>query len=152
MQLGDFPIIVVRGKDGEICAFHNVCRHRGFKICDGESGNVKKRLMCPYHQWTYDLDGKLAFARDFQTENDNFNKADYALKPVAVGLAGGNIYVSVSDEPLPFEPIGDLLETYLAPFDLRKSKVAYQTKIVEKGNWKLVWENNRECYHCKGFA
>jgi len=147
MQVGTYPVVVVRGKDNVIRAFHNVCRHRGFKICEGDSGTVKRRLVCPYHQWTYELDGKLAFARD---SNPDFARSEYALKPVAINSAGGYIFVSLSDEPKPFAPLGDLLESYLAPFDLRKAKVAYSSKIVEKGNWKMVWENNRECYHCKG--
>jgi Rieske 2Fe-2S family protein len=149
MQLGEFPIIVIRGKDDILRAFHNVCRHRGFKICDEVSGNSKRRLKCPYHQWTYELDGKLAFARDFESEGDNFNKEDYSLKPVAMETAGGYIFVSVADEPKPFAPMGQLLDSYLAPFDLRKAKVAHRSSIIEEGNWKMVWENNRECYHCK---
>ena len=61
-QVGDYPVVVVRGRDGEIRAFHNSCRHRGSRVCNTERG-TSARLVCPYHQWTYDLDGKLVFAR-----------------------------------------------------------------------------------------
>ena len=98
---------------------------------------MTRRLVCPYHQWTYELDGTLAFARDHST-NKNFDKSAYSLKPVAVGLAGGCIYVSVAAEPKPFAPIAELLESYLKPFDLRTAKVAHESRIVEKGNWKMV--------------
>ncbi len=149
LQIGAYPVVVVRGRDGVVRAFHNVCRHRGFKLCIEQSGSVTRRFVCPYHQWTYELDGSLAFARDHSTNKD-FDKGVYSLKPVAVGLAGGYIYVSVNPEPKPFAPVAELLESYLKPFDLRTAKVAYQSRIVEKGNWKMVWENNRECYHCRG--
>jgi len=76
--------------------------------------------------------------------------AETGLKPIAVESAGGYIFVSLAEEPQPFTPVGTLLESYLAPFDLQKAKVAHQSRIIEKGNWKMVWENNRECYHCKG--
>jgi len=71
------------------------------------------------------------------------------LKPILAESAAGYIFVSLAEEPPPFRPIGAMLESYLAPFDIRKTKVAHQSRIIEKGNWKMVWENNRECYHCK---
>merc|ERR1719362_2734917 len=71
------------------------------------------------------------------------------LKPILAESAAGYIFVSLAEEPPPFRPIGTMLESYLAPFDIRKTKVAHQSRIIEKGNWKMVWENNRECYHCK---
>jgi Rieske 2Fe-2S family protein len=150
LQLGAYPVLIVRGKDNVLRAFHNVCRHRGFKLCGEANGSVKRRLKCPYHQWTYELDGKLAFARDFESEGDNFSKDDYSLKPVAMETAAGYLFISVNEEPKPFKPLGGLLNSYLAPFDLENAKVAHRSSIVEDGNWKMVWENNRECYHCKG--
>mmetsp|Transcript_3257 Transcript_3257/g.3870 ORF Transcript_3257/g.3870 Transcript_3257/m.3870 type:complete len:474 (-) Transcript_3257:236-1657(-) len=150
LQIGDYPVLLIKAKDGKIRGFHNVCRHRGHPLCIGSSGTSKKRLKCPYHQWTYDFDGKLAFARDFSSEKEKFDKEDFSLKPVAIESAGGYIFVSVAENPKPFEPMGDVIESYLAPFDLREAKVAYESRVVEEGNWKMVWENNRECYHCKG--
>jgi len=76
--------------------------------------------------------------------------ANSGLKPIAVESTAGYIFVSLAEEPQPFKPFGTMLESYLAPFDLQKAKVAHQSRIIEKGNWKMVWENNRECYHGQG--
>lgn len=96
------------------------------------------------------MNGDLAFARDFNKE-DGFSKEDYSLKPVQLGTAGGYMFVCLAEEPSkPFAEMEQSLNRYLAPFDLKNAKVAHQEKIVERGNWKMVWENNRECYHCKG--
>ncbi len=71
VQVGDYPVVIVRGRDGQIRAFHNSCRHRGSRVCTTPKG-TSARLVCPYHQWTYDLDGSLVFARqmaeDFRKE------------------------------------------------------------------------------------
>ena len=67
LQLGAYPVVIVKGSDGEVRAFHNVCRHRGQRLCSKTSGSTVK-LVCPYHQWTYDLDGKLMWAREMGPE------------------------------------------------------------------------------------
>ncbi len=146
VQVGAYPVIIVRGKDARIQAFHNVCRHRGSRVCKAEKGKSAK-LVCPYHQWTYELDGKLLFARDMGT---SFDKANYGLKPVRCETVGGYIFISLADEPADFASVRSHVEAYLAPHNLANAKIAFESTIVEKGNWKLVWENNRECYHCVG--
>ncbi|MCZ2501130.1 Rieske 2Fe-2S domain-containing protein, partial [Xylophilus sp. Kf1] len=78
MQVGQYPVIVTRGADGRIRAFHNVCRHRGQRLC-AKSNGTNPKLVCPYHQWTYDLNGKLLFARDM---GPDFDPSKYSLKPV----------------------------------------------------------------------
>lgn len=144
LQVGAYPVVIVRGRDGEIRAFHNSCRHRGSRICRTESG-TSARLVCPYHQWTYDLDGRLLFARQ---ATDGFEKEKYGLKPVACESVGGYVFICLADEPSDFAPVRALMEPYLAPHRLSEAKVVHTSTIIEKGNWKLVWENNRECYHC----
>ena len=144
VQIGDYPVVIVRGRDGAIRAFHNSCRHRGSRVCKTDRGTTA-RLVCPYHQWTYDLDGKLVFARQMA---ENFDKADFGLKPVACENVGGYIFVCLADEPADFGPFRTLMEPYFAPHNLLDAKIAHESTIIEKGNWKLVWENNRECYHC----
>jgi Rieske 2Fe-2S family protein len=146
LQVGDHPVIVVRGRDGQIRAFHNSCRHRGSRVCAAERG-TSARLVCPYHQWTYDLDGALVFARQM---GEDFDKSQFGLKPVACQSVAGYIFICLADEPADFAPFGAMMEPYFAPHRLGEAKVAFQSTIVEKGNWKLVWENNRECYHCAG--
>ncbi len=144
VQVGDYPVVIVRGRDGQIRAFHNSCRHRGSRVCTSERG-TSARLVCPYHQWTYDLDGRLVFARQMA---DGFDKDDFGLKPVACESVGGYIFICLADEPADFAPFRTLMEPYFEPHQLKDAKIAYQSTIIEKGNWKLVWENNRECYHC----
>ena len=144
VQVGDYPVVIVRDREGKIRAFHNSCRHRGSRVCTSEKG-TSARLVCPYHQWTYDLDGKLVFARQMA---DDFDKSQFGLKPVACESVAGYIFICLADQPADFAPFRALMEPYFAPHRLTEAKVAYESTIIEKGNWKLVWENNRECYHC----
>jgi glycine betaine catabolism A len=144
LQIGDYPVIVVRGRDGAIRAFHNSCRHRGSRVCAAEKGSAV-RLVCPYHNWSYDLDGRLLFARDM---GKGFDTKPLGLKPIHCESVGGYLWICLAREAPDFAPFGKAIEPYLAPHRLREAKVAHQSTIVENGNWKLVWENNRECYHC----
>ena len=146
VQVGEYPVVVVRDRDGRIRAFHNSCRHRGSRVCTAERGS-NARLVCPYHQWTYDLDGTLLFARNM---GERFDAAGHALKSVACRDAGGYIFICLADEPMDFEAFRAVMMPYFGPHRLADAKVAYESTIIEKGNWKLVWENNRECYHCAG--
>jgi len=147
LQIGNNPIIVVRGAEGSLHAFHNVCRHRGSRLCVTDKGKVAK-LVCPYHQWTYELDGRLLFAG---TEmGADFDMAQYSLKPVHVKTAGGYIFVSLADEPPEIDEFLRTLEHYMEPYDMENTKVAVESRLMEQANWKLVIENNRECYHCNG--
>ena len=146
MQIGAYPVVVIRGKDMRIRAFHNVCRHRGQRLCSHATGNTQN-LVCPYHQWTYDLEGKLIFARDM---GESFDPASYGLKKVHCVDLSGVVYICLSDIPPPIADLAKAMTPYLAPSKLANSKVAFSSTIVENGNWKLVIENNRECYHCGG--
>ncbi|WP_163269499.1 aromatic ring-hydroxylating oxygenase subunit alpha [Chelativorans alearense] len=144
MRVGAYEVIIVRGRDGEIRAFHNSCRHRGSLICKVREGHVAK-LVCPYHQWTYELDGRLLWANDM---GPDFDASKHGLKPVNLRNLEGLIYICLSDTPPDFEHYAEKARPYLEVHDLSNAKVAYTLTIVEKANWKLVWENNRECYHC----
>ncbi|MEL7347173.1 MAG: aromatic ring-hydroxylating dioxygenase subunit alpha [Pseudomonadota bacterium] len=143
-QVGAYRVIIVRGQDGAIRAFHNSCRHRGSIICKAAKGNVPK-LVCPYHQWTYELDGRLLWARDM---GPDFDAAAHGLKPVHCRELAGLVYICLAEEAPDFDAFGDLARPYLEAHDLANARVAHTSSIVENGNWKLVWENNRECYHC----
>jgi len=146
LQLGAYPVVVVRGRDGVIRAFHNSCRHRGSRVCTTESGS-KIRLVCPYHQWTYELDGKLMHARSM---GPDFDPAEHSLKSVHCESVGGYIWICVAAAAPDFSAFAAKVAPYFAPHNLADAKVAFSSTIVEKANWKLVWENNRECYHCAG--
>lgn len=151
-EIGDYQtlvidktsIVVIRNQDGEAVAFHNTCRHRGSRVCQTETGNTS-RLVCPYHQWTYDLDGRLIFAGQMPGE---MNPAEYGLKPVQLQNLHGMIYVCLADNPPDFEAYRRKVSPYIAPHAPTRMKVAFQQTIIEQANWKLVVENNRECYHC----
>jgi Rieske 2Fe-2S family protein len=144
LQVGEYPVLVVRDRDGSLRAFHNSCRHRGSRICSAEHG-VAARLVCPYHSWTYQLDGRLFSARDM---GPAFDKSQHGLKPVHCQSVGGYVWISLAAEPPDFAPIREQIEPYFKPHKLHETKVAFESTIIEKANWKLVWENNRECYHC----
>ena len=101
--------------------------------------------MCPYHQWTYGLDGKLLAARSMA---EDFDKADHGLNPVALENIGGLIFICLSNNPPAIERVKTDIAVQIATYDLDKLKVAVQDDYIEDANWKLVMENNRECYHC----
>ncbi len=143
-ELAGNSIIILRGRDNEVRAFWNSCRHRGAKICLEQSGRAP-RLMCPYHQWTYGLDGKLLAARSMA---EDFDKADHGLNPVALENVGGLIFICLSDNPPPIDRVKADIADQILVYDLEKLKVAVQDDYIEDANWKLVMENNRECYHC----
>jgi Rieske 2Fe-2S family protein len=144
LEVDTDPLVVIRAETGEVHALHNVCRHRGSLVCTESQGNAR-RLVCPYHQWTYACDGHLLACRGMQEDLD---KSQFGLRPVAVREVAGLIFISLSEEPATFEPARRLLEPLVRPQGLVEAKVAQARDYLVKANWKLVWENNRECFHC----
>lgn len=144
LTVGRNPVIVVRGRDGVIRGFHNTCRHRGSQICaEGHGRSIK--LMCPYHKWTYELDGRLIGAARMPPD---FKASEHALRPIPVEVLEGCIYIALSDDAPDFTPFRRAVAPLLAPYKMSDAKVAFESTLVEKANWKLVMENARECYHC----
>ncbi|HTH99311.1 MAG TPA: aromatic ring-hydroxylating dioxygenase subunit alpha [Acidisoma sp.] len=147
VTLGKNAVVILRDDDMGLRAFHNVCRHRGAKLVQAESGAVGN-LVCPYHQWTYDLEGKLIYAEHMGAE---FDKSCFGLKPVHVRSIEGLIFICLAKEPpADIDEMARVMTPYLAPHDIRNTKVAASVDLIERGNWKLTLENNRECYHCAG--
>jgi Rieske 2Fe-2S family protein len=147
VQLGRYSIVVVRDDDGSLRSFHNVCRHRGARILDEGRGSVGN-IVCRYHKWTYGTDGSLRFA---PSQPAGFDTSCFGLKPVHVRGVAGLVFVCLADQPPnDFDDVVARIEPYLLPHRLSGAKVAAQADLVESGNWKLVMENNRECYHCDG--
>lgn len=147
VAVGDHRIVVIRDEHGVVGALHNVCRHRGSTICTDARGTARRRLVCPYHQWSYALDGALAHAR---AVGDDFDPAAHALGRVHCAVTAGMVFISLADDPPDFAPLQTLADSYLAPFDLDHAQIASTSVTVEAANWKLVMENNRECHHCRG--
>jgi Rieske 2Fe-2S family protein len=142
--VGRSPVVIVRDHDGSVRGFYNTCRHRGAQICETGHGR-KGRLICPYHQWTYRLDGSLQAAARMQ---ESFDPASVRLRPIRVENVAGSIYVCLAEEPPSFDEFRDRLTPLLAPHHLANAKLAHESTLVERANWKLVMENARECYHC----
>jgi Rieske 2Fe-2S family protein len=137
-------LIVAHTMEGEVTAMLNVCRHRGSRVCLEQKG-CDKRLICRYHGWTYDLDGKLVGASRM---GDDFDKSGISLKRIHVELLEGMIYVNFADEPSSFSPVRNGLAECLRPYDLANAKVAHRQSYPIAANWKLAVENYCECYHC----
>ncbi|MEK1888830.1 MAG: SRPBCC family protein [Phyllobacterium sp.] len=145
IDIGQTSVILLRDDDNNIQVVHNVCRHRGSRLLDAGSTVVSK-LVCPYHQWTYELTGELIHAPHMGSD---FDRSCHNLKPVNFRSIGGLIYVCLSDNPpADVQHLAETMEERLAPYDIGNAKVAYQSDVIERGNWKLTIENNRECYHC----
>ncbi len=141
---GMTSIIIVRDMHGELRAFHNSCRHRGSELL-AEGCSQARRLICPYHQWTYGLDGRLIGARQMPP---GFDRGLHGLIGVHLETVAGMIYVCLADEPPSFERFRAEAEAVLGPHDLKNARIAFAADVVERANWKLVMENARECYHC----
>jgi Rieske 2Fe-2S family protein len=137
-------LIVIRGDDGLVHGLHNVCRHRGSLICTEPAGHAH-RLVCPYHQWTYGTDGQLLACRGMQSD---LVKADFGLRSFQTREVEGLIYFTLAQEPLDFAPAQKMLSAAARPQGLARAKVAKAVDYLVHANWKLVWENNRECFHC----
>ena len=140
------PLIVVRGRDGELRAFHNVCRHRGTAVVDEPCGKAV-RFQCPYHAWIYDLEGKLVRAK--HTEDlDDFSFETYGLQ--AVGCESWQGFVFLSLDPgagTLADQLGDL-DDHLGRFDFSDLRSARTITYDVAANWKFIAENYSECYHC----
>jgi len=140
-------IILIRGKDGQINAFYNVCRHRGSRICLAPRGNVRT-LTCPYHAWVYDLDGALIHASRMA---DDFDKQDWPLHRCRVDVREGLIFVNLSDgddNGGHLDTVMEALAPYVERHRLADAKVIHTATYPTDANWKLAVENFRECYHC----
>jgi len=147
VEVGSYSVIVVRDDDEQVRAWHNVCRHRGARILTDQQGSVGN-IVCGYHKWTYGVDGRLVHAGQ---QPPSFDPGCFGLKPVHVRTVAGLVYICLATEPpADFDHIAERVTPYLLPHQLHRTKVAAQVDLVEQGNWKLVMENNRECYHCDG--
>jgi Rieske 2Fe-2S family protein len=145
VDIGRNSILIVRDDDEGVRAFHNVCRHRGAKLVQQPKTSVGN-IVCPYHQWTYGVDGTLRFAEHMAAD---FDRSCHGLKPIHLKSVAGLLFICLSDNPPDdIDEMAAALAPYLAPHDLPNAKVVKEIDLIELGNWKLTMENNRECYHC----
>lgn len=157
-NVGDFKLIEVAHEsliivrlDSEIIKVHfNVCRHRGTQLCSESSGNFSsKSIQCPYHSWTYALDGKLIGAPHMK-EGHGFEKAKCALYPAHLHIWEGFIFISLSENPVPFEEQMEALIGKFSDWKMSDLRIAHHIKYELNCNWKLILQNYQECYHCLG--
>jgi Rieske 2Fe-2S family protein len=144
-DLANESLIVVRGRDGEIRALVNVCRHRGSHVCYEPEGH-SRAFVCPYHAWTYDLDGRLRSARHM---GEGFDPSGHSLAQVHVRVLEGLIFVCFADRPPRLDDVEQTLRASLGRHGWAKAKVAHRAVYSADANWKLVTENYQECYHCR---
>jgi phenylpropionate dioxygenase-like ring-hydroxylating dioxygenase large terminal subunit len=147
-RAGATPIVVVRDREGELRAFVNVCRHRGHEVAHG--CGRRETLQCPYHAWTYDLDGALRAAPRSERE-PGFNHDDYGLRPVLVETWGPLVFVNTDRNATPLREVLGGLPRELPEHGLDLSGLIYRGRSREQiidANWKIVVENFLECYHC----
>lgn len=150
IDLAGESILLVRGDDWKLRAFHNVCRHRGCQLIDSskpdrKQGQFVSHIRCPYHSWTYRLDGRLQRTPWVEVE-----KEKYGLHRIRLDSWGGFVFLKISDDPATLEeqlgPIPDRVRRY--PLD--DLVVGWQYDYEVAANWKVILENYNECYHCAG--
>ena len=142
------PLIVVRGRDRVVRAFHNVCRHRGTAVAEEPCGTAV-RFQCPYHAWIYDLDGRLIRAKHTEDLED-FSFDSFGLAPVSVATWQGFVFVHLDPAAPPLQQqLGDFVEHW-ARFDFGTLRSARRIEYDVQANWKFIAENYSECYHCPG--
>ncbi|MEU7487184.1 aromatic ring-hydroxylating dioxygenase subunit alpha [Streptomyces sp. NPDC042319] len=154
VDVGRESVLLTRSRDHSVRAFFNVCRHRGAKLCTEESGEVKRAFQCPYHAWTYDLNGKLVAAPNL-TKMPDIGRTEFGLAPIAVREWLGYVWVCLAENPPSFEE--SVIQDVVARLGDAESISAYDVENLELGkrivydvraNWKLIIENFMECYHC----
>ena len=143
-------LILVRDRGDTVTCFHNTCRHRGSELCTSDEKPLASRLIaCPYHQWSYGLDGRLV-RTPFISEMPDFRKDDYGLYKVHVTLWNGSIFVCLAETPPDFSAAPDLGTQALDNWPMADLVTGHTMVKQLACNWKVFWENYNECLHCPG--
>jgi Rieske 2Fe-2S family protein len=140
-------LILTRDSSGRMRAFFNVCRHRGTRLCTEPAGRFAGSIQCPYHAWTYGLDGSLLAARNM-AEVPDFARADYPLREAALASVDGFLFVNLASDPEPFERDVAPLFARFEEWNMGSLRVARELDYELACNWKIVFQNYSECYHC----
>jgi len=143
-------LIIARDQTSKVRAFYNVCRHRGTRLCEDPAGH-SSTIQCPYHAWTYALDGRLVGAPHMTGETiPGFIKADYSLHAVRLALWEGFIFVNLGDGSASLEEWFAPLAGKFSQWNMPRLRSAKRIEYDVRANWKLIFENYSECYHCPG--
>jgi Rieske 2Fe-2S family protein len=146
-DVGGESLIVLRDPQEAVRAFYNVCRHRGTRLCEQPSGRLRETIQCPYHAWTYSLEGRLMGAPHMDTV-DGFDKTEHGLHPVRLALWEGFIFVNLAEKSSALETEFAPLAGKFAAWNLPRLRSAQRIEYDVRANWKLVFQNYSECYHC----
>jgi glycine betaine catabolism A len=149
VEVGGSGVLVVRDDQGTLRAFHNVCRHRGTRLVESADGEGLKKLVCPYHAWTYGLDGRVIGTPHMQDAKE-FARADYGLHPVRLDTWRGFVFVNLDRRARPLEETLGGLVARAAPYPLERLRRVHRVTYEIAANWKLIVQNANECYHCPG--
>lgn len=142
------PVLLIRDEDGALRGFFNTCRHRGSILCTAPEGVLQKPMItCPYHQWVYDLTGRLRSTGPMRPVA-GFDRADHPLLSVAVAEWGGFVFVNLDPDAAPFDTTFGAETAYVANWPLSEMRVGHTYSRVLDCNWKIFWENYNECLHC----
>jgi glycine betaine catabolism A len=140
-------VLIVRAADGSIRAHHNVCRHRGTRLCIEDRGTFQGSIQCPYHAWTYGLDGRLLGAPQMD-EVAGFDRSEFPLRSIACEVWDGHIFVNLADSPEPLAAqLGELPQRF-ATYAMQDLRLVHRIDYDVATNWKLVVQNYNECLHC----
>jgi Rieske 2Fe-2S family protein len=145
--VGEGSVLLVRGEDGVLRAFANTCRHRGHELLPCGAASQAKVIICPYHGWTYALDGGLQAAAGFKNK-PGFEAAKWGLVELPAREWHGLVFVDGSGTA---GPLGDslaALDEIVAPYEMERLTVAGRHEYEVAANWKILTENYHECYHC----
>jgi Rieske 2Fe-2S family protein len=150
VEIAGQNLIVIRDAGGKIACFHNTCRHRGAELCRPSETRLKSKLVtCPYHQWSYDLEGKLV-RTPFVVTTPDFHKEEHGLFSVAVREWNGFVFVCLADDPPDFARAPDMGADALANWPMAELQTGHSFTTELDCNWKIFWENYNECLHCPG--
>jgi len=144
-------VILVRDEHGDCRGFHNVCRHRGTRLCETPRGVFRGSIQCPYHAWTYDLCGRLVGAPHMD-EVEGFDRSDYPLASCGVEAWDGHLFVHLAPVEHAARPplasqLGELMPRF-RPWRMEELRLAHRVGYEVKANWKLIVQNYNECLHC----
>ena len=160
LDIAGESVLLLRNREGRLRAFYNVCRHRGSRLCRDAAGGAAQaqlgggvasgRITCPYHQWTYDLDGRL-IAAPFLTGEPGFDKSLFSLYAVALECWGGFVFLNLTPaQAAPLSATLGEIPARIARYPLAQLRIGHSIRYRVAANWKVICENYNECYHCGG--
>jgi Rieske 2Fe-2S family protein len=138
-------VIVTRDRENKLQAFYNVCRHRGTRLCSNAEGQFAGRIQCPYHGWTYGLDGSLIGAPHM---HDGFCREEYPLNRIALDVWDGHIFINLNPQPDSLVSQLEDLPQKFANWQMADLRMHRRIEYQVKANWKLMVVNYNECLHC----